>query len=69
VTERVAERVKRMMRDHPDMVVHFTAAVRPDSYHYSMSSGHPEVFLHPVHEPLVSDLRGARESGSDSRVE
>jgi len=31
MTERVAERVKRLMREHPGVVVHFTDAVRADS--------------------------------------
>jgi len=66
MTERVAERVKRLMREHPGVVVHFTDAVRADSYHYSMSRGHPEVFLHPVHEQLVNELRGVRETGRES---
>lgn len=59
MTERVAERVTRLLHEHPDAEVHFTAAVTRDSYLFSMSSGKPEIFVHPLHEALVAALRAA----------
>lgn len=59
MTERVAERVTRLLQAHPDADVNFTTAVRRDSYLFTMSSGKPEIFVHPLHEQLVVDLRRA----------
>lgn len=59
MTEGVAERVKRLLHEHPDAEVRFTAAVTGDSYLFSMSSGRPAIFVHPLHEQLVTDLRRA----------
>ncbi len=74
MTERVAEQVRRVLRERPDATVRFTAAITPDSHHYSMSSGRPELFLNPVHEQLVAEIRAQQatvdgeENGGDGGI-
>jgi len=53
MTERVAERVRRLLSEQPGLSVLFTTAISPDSYH----QGAAVLFLHPVHRPLVEELR------------
>ncbi|AUG30836.1 MULTISPECIES: chemotaxis protein CheY [Microbacterium] len=62
MAERVAERVARLMAEHPDIMVRFTSAVTADSYLFSMSRSIPVIFMNPVHEPLVESLRAAQQN-------
>ncbi|QOC26603.1 chemotaxis protein CheY [Microbacterium hominis] len=62
MAERVAERVARLMAEHPDITVRFTSAVTADSYLFSMSRSIPVIFMNPVHEPLVESLRAAQQT-------
>lgn len=62
MAERVAERVARLMTEHPDITVRFTSAVTADSYLFSMSRSIPVIFMNPVHQPLVESLRAAQQT-------
>lgn len=53
MTERVAERIRRLLRDQPDVEIRFTDGIRADSYHF----GPGVLYLHPTHRSLVDQLR------------
>lgn len=54
MTERVAQRLRQMLRERPDIEIRFTDGNTPDSYHL----GPAILFLHPTHQRLVDQLRG-----------
>jgi hypothetical protein len=59
MAERVAERVRRLLREQPGLEIRFTEAIRPDSYY----QGPVVLFLHPTHQALVDELRAERRRG------
>ena len=58
MTERVAEQVRRLLHEQPELEVVFTDALTADSYLHSWRSGRPVLFLHTAHRQLVDELRG-----------
>ncbi len=44
--------------EQPEIVVRFTAAIAPESFHHAVRSNGAVLFLHPVHRDLVDQLRG-----------
>ncbi|WP_231848086.1 chemotaxis protein CheY [Microbacterium testaceum] len=56
--ERVSDRVRRLLVEQPDIVVRFTAAIAPESFHHAVRPNGAVLFLHPVHRELVEQLRG-----------
>ena len=57
MAERVADRVRRLLHEQPELEVVFTDALTTDSYLHS-GRGRPVLFLHPSHRQLVDELRG-----------
>ena len=55
MTERVAERVRRLLHENPELEIRFTEAITRDSYY----QGPVVLFLHPTHQALVDELRSA----------
>ena len=53
MTERVAERVRRLLHENPELEIRFTEAITRDSYY----QGPVVLFLHPTHQALVGELR------------
>ncbi|MFD0760423.1 chemotaxis protein CheY [Arthrobacter ulcerisalmonis] len=53
MTERVAERVRRLLHENPELEIRFTEAITRDSYY----QGPVVLFLHPTHQALVDELR------------
>lgn len=56
MAERVAERVRRLLRSRPELEIRFTHGIAPDSYY----QGPVVLFLHPTHQALVEKLRAER---------
>lgn len=50
---RVAERVRRLLHENPELEIRFTEAITRDSYY----QGPVVLFLHPTHQALVDELR------------
>ena len=59
MTERVAEQVRRLLHEQPELEVVFTDALTADSYLHSGRSGRPVLFLHTAHRQLVDELAAA----------
>ncbi len=49
----MAERVRRLLHERPEIEVRFTEGITPDSYY----QGSAVLFLHPTHQALVDELR------------
>ena len=58
MTERVAEQVRRLLHEQPELEVVFTDALTADSYLHSGRSGRTVLFLLTAHRQLVDELRG-----------
>lgn len=62
MAERVRDRVRRLLQDDPSLEIHYTDAIRLDSYFQSTRNGRPALFLHSSHQSFVDELRGIKDS-------
>lgn len=58
MAERVRDRVRRILRDHPHTEVTFTDSVTDDTYYHALRAGGSVLFLNPSHRAIVAELRG-----------